>query len=288
MIAKAKACKGGGALMNYVVNDEKGYELDRNLLSGTNSKELYEDLQVYTEQNQRAQNKLFSIVLSPAIEDGKKLTNNELKNILRDFMNSIGINPKEQPYIAFVHTEKDHKHIHVIASRVKDNGQLISDHHIGKKAQLSAHNIALENNLTSARSIMIEKIKSNEKIVQNNKGNFIPLKNRMYQKHLQVMKSNPLSYEDYKSRMFKLGILVQETINKQGQIQGHRLIDCITNKSFKASEIHRNMGLKNLIEKGLPFKNDVSLTPSLSVAQNIGFKIVKKIIQSIINQSISY
>jgi len=288
MIAKVSACKGGGALMNYVVNEEKGYELDRNLLSGDNSKELYQDLKVYLDQNQRAENKLFSIVLSPHIEDGKKLSDNELKEILKDFMKNIGIDPKEQPYIAFVHTEKEHKHIHVIASRVKDNGKLIPDHNIGKKAHISAHNIALERNLISARSKMIENMNSNEKTVTNNKDNFKSLRKDIYQKHLQVMKSKPIYYEDYKARMSKLGISVEETINKQGQVQGHRFIDIATNKNFKASEIHRNMGLKNLLDKGIPFKNEVSLTPKLAVAQNFAIKILMKFIKNTLKQSINY
>lgn len=288
MIAKAKACKGGGTLFNYVINDEKGYELDRNLISGETSKEIHEDFSIYLDQNQRAQNKLFSIVLSPSIEDSQKLTDLELREMTRKLLNDLDINPKIQPYIAFVHTEKKHKHIHILASRVKADGKLISDHHIGKKAQNSAHNIAIENNLVSAKNVMIEQIKENEKLAEEKVKLFTTIKDEIYQKHLSVMKTRPIYFENYQSKMLKQGISIQKTINKQGLVQGHRFIDLKTNQSFKASEIHRKMGLKNLLESGLAFKNDIPLNPSLSIAQNIGIKIIKRILKQTINQSLGY
>lgn len=288
MIAKAKACKGGGTLFNYVINDEKGYELDRNLISGNNSKEIYEDFNIYLDQNQRAQNKLFSIVLSPSLEDSQNLKNSELKDLTKKLLNDLGIDSNKQPYIAFVHTEKKHKHIHVLVSRVKADGKLISDHHIGKKAQHSAHNIAIENNLVSAKNVMIENIKQNERLVEEKNKIFSNLKDNIYQKHLIVMKTKPVYFEDYQSKMLKQGISIQKTINKQGLVQGHRFIDLKSNKSFKASEIHRKMGLKNLLESGLAFKKDIPLNLSLNIAQNIGIKIIKKVLKQAINQSLGY
>lgn len=281
MIGKAKACSGGGALNNYVIDENKGYELDRNLLCGETPKEILEEMNIIQDMNTKAQNKTFSLVISPDPIDGKNMSDKELKEITRDFMNKLGINPKEQQFIAFVHTEKDHKHIHIIANRVKDNGILIPDNHIGKRAQYAAHDIAMERGLVSAKQIQIDKIQSLESAEKQLKG----LKKEIFNKHSMVMNSRPHFFESYQKQMLKLGISIQPTINKQGQIQGHRLVDLATGTSFKASEINRNMGLKNMLEKGINFSNPVSLTKPLEIAMNIGLKIAKTIAETIIKQA---
>ena len=45
--------------------------------------------------------------------------------------------------------------------------------------------------------------------------------------------------------MKSMGVIVQPSINKQGQIQGHRFLNVATNENFKASEINRKIDLKN-------------------------------------------
>lgn len=249
MIGKAKSCIGGGALANYVLGENKGYELDRNLLCGTTPKEIVEEMKMIQDLNQRAINKTISLVLSPDIKDGKNLSDDELRTMTKDYMNKLGIDTEKQQYIAFVHTEKEHKHIHIIANRVKPNGKLISDNHIGKRAQWIAHEIAKEKGLVSAKERMFENIKNIEKGTDS-------LKTEIYKKHQEVLKQNPQSFQNWIKQMDLKGLEVKPTINKQGQIQGFRILDKETKNDFKASEIHRSMSASNLIKSGL--KNDLN------------------------------
>lgn len=281
MIGKAKACSGGGALNNYVLNEDKGYELVRNGLCGETPKEILEEMNAIQCMNAKAQNKTFSMVISPDIMDGKNIKNEDLKAITREFMNKLGINPKEQQFIAFVHTEKEHKHIHIIANRVKENGALIPDNHIGKRAQYAAHEIAMDRGLVSAKQKQFDNIKSLEISQANSKG----LKKEILNKHHLVMNTRPQYFENYQKQMLKLGIDVQPTINKQGQVQGHRLIDLASGTSFKASEINKNLGLKNMLEGGMKFSNPIQLTKPLEIAANIGLAVAKTIFKSIIKQA---
>lgn len=279
MICKAKACSGGGALNNYVLNPEKGYELDRNGLCGETPKEIKEEMEIIQQMNATAKNKTFSIVISPDIIDGQNMSNKELKDVTRELMSKLGIDPKQQQFVAFVHTEKEHKHIHIIANRVKENGSLILDNHIGKRAQYAAHEIAQERGLVSAKQIQIDKLKGIEQA--QNKG----LKKDILEKHNQVMKTNPKHFEQYQKQMLKQGIDVRATINKQGQVQGHRLIDLASGQSFKASEINKNLGLRNMLEKGMSFQNPISLTKPLEIAANIGLKVAKTIVKTVIKEA---
>lgn len=249
MIGLAKACSGGGALSNYVMNDLKGYELDRNNICGSSPKEIVEEMKMIQDLNQRATNKTFSLVLSPDIKDGKNLSDEQLKTMTQDYLNKLGIDTEKQQYVAFVHTEKEHKHIHIIANRVQANGKLISDNHIGKRAQWIAHEIAKEKGLISAKEKMFENIKNIEKGTDS-------LKTEIYKKHQEVLKQNPQSFQNWIKQMGLKGLEVKPTINKQGQIQGFRILDKATKNDFKASEIHRSMSASNLIKGGL--KNDLN------------------------------
>jgi hypothetical protein len=249
MIGLAKACSGGGALANYVMNDLKGYELDRNNICGNSPKEIVEEMKMIQDLNQRATNKTFSLVLSPDIKDGKNLSDEQLKTMTQDYLNKLGIDTEKQQYVAFVHTEKEHKHIHIIANRVQANGKLISDNHIGKRAQWIAHEIAKEKGLISAKERMFENIKNIEKGTDS-------LKTEIYKKHQEVLKQNPQSFQNWIKQMGLKGLEVKPTINKQGQIQGFRILDKETKNDFKASEIHRSMSASNLIKGGL--KNDLN------------------------------
>ncbi len=281
MIGLAQSCKGGTALANYVMQDEKGYELCRNNLCGEAPTELLQEMQIIQDLNQKATNKTFSMVISPEKEDGKSLTDKDLESITKDFMNKLGVDPEEQQFIAFVHTEKEHKHIHIIANRVKADGTLIKDSHIGKRAQWVGHEVAKERGLVSAKERMIEKIRT----IELEKDTDRLIKNQIFKKHQYVMKQNPQSMEGYMKMMKKLNVEIQPTINKQGKIQGHRMLDLATGKNFKASEINRKLGLNNLMKQGLPFKGKVELTNALAKIQPIAMRVVKKMVKEVIKHS---
>ncbi len=241
MIGLAKACPGGGSLLAYVMNAKKGYELDRNNLCGINGQEILEEFRILQQLNQRSTNKFFSLVLSPEISDGETMTDATMRAITQTYLTELGIDTQQQQYITFVHTEKKHKHIHIICNRVvATTGKLINDHHIGKRAQWVAHKIAKKNNLISAKQLMIDKL------TYAKTDDTTSLKQQILKKHLQALEKHLNSFESYQKQMKEMGVLVEPTLNKQGMVQGHRLIDTQTNQSFKASEIHRKLNLQQI------------------------------------------
>ena len=188
-------------------------------------------------------------MISPHYKEGQKLTDDELRSISKDFMNKLGIDTEKQQYLAFVHTEKSHKHIHIIANRVLPDGKLISDHHIGKRAQWIAHGIAKERGLISAKEKMFENMKIIDKANDS-------LRKDIISKHQAVMKERPQTFQNYINQMKQRGLEVTPSINRQGQLQGFRIRDLQSDKEFKMSEINRSMSASSLIKSGL--KNDLN------------------------------
>lgn len=243
MISKAKSCPGGTSLFNYVVNDAKGYELLRNDISGITPKEMYTDMTVYQQQNLRCRNNTISIVLSPTVFDGKRMLDNQLRELTKDFLKKMELDPKSNQYIAFIHNEKEHKHIHILINRVKTDGTLIKDNFISKKAQAAAHEVAIKYNLTSAKDIK-ERKELKAKLTN------IDIKKTINNAHFDVLLTRPKDLKIYQERMLKLGIQVLPTINKQGDIQGYRFLHEPSGINLKASEVDRNLKLNEL------FKNE--------------------------------
>ena len=273
MIGKAKSCIGGFSLFNYVVDDEKGIEILRNNLCGETPIELFQEMKILKNLNQKATNKLISLVLSPHVNDGENLSKKQLENITKEFLKELNIDTEKSQFIAFLHTEKRHRHIHILLNRVDENGKLFQDHHIGKKAQWSAHRVAEKNGLISAKQIKIDKIRASEDL----KSDFKNLRNRIYQKHLKVMESKPLTMEKYLAEMLKKNIKFIPIINKQGELQGFRVKDMENQTEMKASEVHRNMGLKYLLDSGLFFKEEnFNLNNTMQKLNQDNFQKVEK------------
>lgn len=273
MIGMAKSVSGGGALFNYVCNPEKGFEIDRNLISGINSQEIFDDFKIYIEQNQRATNKIFSMVLSPSIEDGHQLSRDGFKIITQEFLKELEFDYKNQPYIAFLHNEKNHFHIHIIASRVNEDGSLIKDNHIGKKAQWAAHRVALNRNLTSAKQVRIEKIIALEK----EKNDLNNIQKNILTIHKSIINNNhQLNYDEYKKRMFEYGFFIKPYLNKLDQLQGHKIIDLHSGQQYKASDIHRSLSLNNILKNGILPNHDELLHKTLEKPYQEGLKLLNK------------
>lgn len=248
MIGKATSCPGGTALFVYVVNDKKGYELTRNGLSGITPKELYSDMAILQQQNLRCTNNTLSLVLSPTIKDGKEITDVKLQKLTEDFLLKMQLDPKHRQFIAFIHTEKDHKHVHIIMNRIKTDGTLIKDNFISKNAQAAAHQVALKHGLTSAK--VLKEAKERER-----KNSFKEIRSIIKKAHYLVLKTKPKNLEAYQKEMAKFGIQVIPCINKQGNIQGYRFIHSATVTNLKASEVDRKIKLHQLFTRDKSIKS---------------------------------
>lgn len=256
MISKAKACPGGTALFNYVVNDKKGYELLRKNLSGLTPKDMYSNMNIIQQQNSRCTNNTISVVLSPSIKDGKRLDPEFLRKITADFLKEMKLDHDKSQYLAFVHTEKAHKHIHILLNRVKNDGSLIKDGRISTRAQKIAHLIAKKYNLISAKEIKEEREKRE---LNSNKA----IKKHMRSINYKVLLRKPKNLKEYIEMMKSNGITVMPTINRQGNIQGYRFLHEESGTNLKASEVDRSLKLNKMFESR-PILPDIGQTHTQS------------------------
>lgn len=257
MIGKAKSVSGSVAGMEYLQEEGKGYELDRNFLLGETPKEIMREFRMQQTLNTTCDKNMITAVISPHINDGEKLSDKELKEIGIDFMEKLKIDTKNQAYIMIVHDEKAHKHIHIYANRINRDGKAINDTYIGKRAQLAAHEIAKEKGLISAREIMLQRknVMLEKNSVENIK--FNKAKSKIFSAHSEVLKSEPNSLRTYILKMENKGFEVYPVLNKQNKLQGLKVYDKENDLNLKMSEVNRSMSLNSLLKKGI--KNDLNV-----------------------------
>ncbi len=264
MIGKGKAISHTGNLLSYVMEKDKGEELTRNHLGGDDAQDITQEFKMCQDQNGKCVNNTLRFEISPSPED--KLSKEDFRGIAEDFASKMGL--QDRQFIAMLHKDKEHTHIHLIANRIDFKGKAFNDKFISNKATVIAREIAQERGLTQAKDI--EKAKN----LDLNK----TLGKDIEKAHAQVMEYAPKDFEQYQKGMKHLGIDVEQVKSKRtGRISGLRMgkvgqekvkVSSLTRKISNnklAKSLGKNIG-KNLV-KGL------AQTTPLGLAMGVGTKI---------------
>lgn len=259
MIALISSCSEVGALCKYIMGEGKGYELDRNLICGVEPFEIAQEFKLLQAQNINAKKKTFSVVISPHPDDGSALKDCEMKEISKKFMEKLGIDKSASQYLSYIHTNKDHRHIHLVISRVRLDSTLIDGSFIKLRAMAAAQEIAIEKGLISARSLWMESRQLHSPMLDEHwriKKNIVIVSKKIFSQKVD-------SLEDFANKMQLEGIKLSFVENKKGELQGYRIFDTKTNMSFKSSEVNPKLQLKSLFSLGIFPEKNKKLTPAL-------------------------
>ena len=285
MIGKGKSISHTGASMEYGWNQEKDAEIVfQQHLYGESPKEITKEFKLLQDQNYRCRKNTLSFVISPTIKDGKKLTTSDLNKITGKFMKELKLG--ERQAIAFVHQDKDHKHIHLYVNRIDFKGVAYNDSFVGKRSQLAAEKVAESMQLTTVKQVQFEK-----------EFNQRELRAEIKRRHDLGMKQfSPASYDQYIKAMQTNGVRVIPTINNQNKLQGLRFE--FDGHNLKGSEIHRNMSAGNIgkqiaINPGAKIFKGKSqqinlLGKVIDLTPNLALRITKSIIKKTIQKGIGY
>jgi len=254
MIGKAKSISHAANSIDYAREKPQAEELGRYLLAGDTGQEIAREFQIFQEMNDRCDNNTISIVVSPQIEDGKQLSNEQLQEITRRMLSEMQLNDRQ--YIAYVHHEKEHKHIHLYVNRIDTKGEAYKDNFIGKKASKAAEKIAKALGLTTAMEVKEQKQEGTK-----------ALRSAIKQFSDKVLESQPKSIEAFVQAMNEKGkeqLKTEAYYNKQGEFQGVRFY--VNDQKFKASEVHRSLGKKSLLQS---IENGKKQTKSTGITRGI-------------------
>lgn len=283
MIGMGKSIAHTGAFMAYGWNNEKDAEVVLSqYVAGDNAKEVTEEFKIAQEMNARCKKNTLSFVLSPTVEDGKKLDNEKLREMTQRFLKEMQL--KERQAIAFVHRDKEHTHVHLYVNRIDFEGKAYNDSFIGKRSQLAAENVAKEMGLTTVKEIQMEQQLQS-----------VALRNEIRRIHERTLANEQLKTLDtYIKAMKAQNVAVVPSINKGNRLQGFRFE--YKGQSFKGSEVHRSMSGGKLlgglstdmdIQKRLEKAPSINISgKALELSSNMASALAKKAIKKVIKRAI--
>jgi ferritin-like protein len=260
MVSKAKAIKGSAQSISYIQSDKvlgDAIELDRYGIVSDDPNEILQEFRIMQEANEKCEKNTISMVISPSSE--KEFSKAELRDIARTHLKGLGL--ENNQYLATVHQSTGQTHIHIIANRIDEHGKAVSDSFISKRSQDISEKIAQEKGLLTAKDWK----KINEVTIS-------PVKEEIKQAH-DFAKTKAHDFQQYSELMKSKGVEVIPTINKQGSMQGFKLHHEQSAMIFKASEIGKNTGVKDLLQNKVKIPN--LSAPYLELAKKISEKVIK-------------
>lgn len=114
-------------VVNYVNNPKKARLIDSKDVRLDDNATIARSMQGQADDKpgRKLKNPVYHISLDFAHEDTPKLTDALMVEIAREYMRRMGI--VNTQYIVSRHTDKEHQHLHIVANRVDNDGNTISD-----------------------------------------------------------------------------------------------------------------------------------------------------------------
>jgi hypothetical protein len=230
MIGKGKSISHTKASMSYGWDQEKDAEIVlKEFLHGDSPAEITQEFKMLQDQNHNCTKNTLSFIISPTIEDGKRLDKSKLEEISKRFMHEMKLG--ERQAVAFVHKDKEHKHIHLYVNRIDFKGVAYNNSFIGKRSQLATERVAEQMGLTTVKQVQFEK-----------EFNLKEIRTEIKRRHDMIIK--PKSFDAYIKAIETNGVKVIPTINNQNKLKVSRFQ--FDGHNLKGSEVHHNMSIGNI------------------------------------------
>jgi len=244
MVAKARTISYGTAKLEYDANKTIDHfhvasEVCRHNLYGDTPGEITREMHDVQENHHRNLSKCyFDIVITLSEEDaGKVKSPEQCRELVEEYMNrlmtgELGLSEdqfRQMQWIAYQHERTDHnrnlRHWHVLANRVLQDGTVVSDSFIGKKAAKAANDISRERGFSVAENISPKNKKEIREAAFRILGGM-----------------DTFSFDIFKMLMMAEGFEVREAFAKSGKLQGYYILSK-SGTQYKASAIDRSLTL---------------------------------------------
>jgi len=138
--------------LKYVLGKDDAAIVDTNMM-GTKPDEFNQQFLTIKYTNKAIKRQCAHLIISIAHRPNyhEHLSNSQYSYVAREYLKDMGYLPKEESYLAdtsqFVavrHHDRNHEHLHIIASRIRLDGSLVNDSYDYFNSQVSTRRIAAE------------------------------------------------------------------------------------------------------------------------------------------------
>lgn len=204
---------------------------------------------------------------SLSLTEGEQLSPEKWGMVCREAVAKVGLDPSRHQYVAVLHADTTHQHVHIMASRIGIDGTIWHGRYDFEAIQKATHEIEQELGLVITRGPALTeeqkadrlkegpkvKLTKGEREMWARKGVIIPPKLEVAQALEDVLATGRGTIEDLKAQLAARGIEVKVNQAKateagEGRINGLRFVlsrggeEC----SFTASHVHKKYAWANL------------------------------------------
>lgn len=148
MICKLTKGKGFRGLSNYLLSGGRG-QIVAGVMAGRTPRELAAEFGVLRRLNPKLGKAVAHFSLSPAPGD-PELTEAQWQAIAERFTSEMGFG--SAPWLAVIHRDTDHTHMHLMACRIDASGKTVSDANDYRRAEASVRGIEADFGLIAVAS----------------------------------------------------------------------------------------------------------------------------------------
>ena len=213
-----------------------------------NPKELIEDFQEQSKLNPKVKKPVFHTFLSFHKDDSERLDKDILIKIISDYVKEMRLTNTQ--FVAFLHTDTQHPHIHLLANRIMKNGTRFNDSMEGYRGKQACQKITAKYQLTPADHLK-NKYGHDDTIVKGTKYDLNPKENfkKRLKPIIQQLIGESKSLQEFKENMKELGVEMKIKQDSKGQNVGISFGETHedgTSMWVKGSEIDRQFSARNL------------------------------------------
>lgn len=206
--------------LEYNGNDKGTAEMvDSNYLLSDTAEGQFHEMKTVADRHPKVKKWALTGYISQPDEIGRKLKNEEFKQIAIEALAKVGLTYKNQ-YRLDIHNSTKHKHIHFVVNRIDISGKCtVKAHDIGKRFGEAVREVCKEKGLLTDIEIGIQK------------------KAEMLKSLTEVIRSED-NFEDLIFKMKEKGFEIQLSSNVKDGISGMRIV-MEKDKNFQTERIYK-------------------------------------------------
>lgn len=250
MIGKQTKKAGFKDTLKYVLSKDTAQVVSTNMI-GQNVDELTREFKLSEVLRPNLKKKVYHASLS--LPEGERLSNEQWALVTQKYLNQMDF--KGSQYVSVIHEDTNHQHIHIVASRVRLDGSVVSDSQDYKRSEKAIRTIEKEFGLTRvANSYDVDRKAPTtgelRKAIRLNESST----RAQLQSLIDKATTDKPSMSEFVSRLQESGVQIQANISKTNYISGISFI--LNGEKMKGSDLGRRYTWQGLIKQGVTYEQN--------------------------------
>nr|WP_315144179.1 relaxase/mobilization nuclease domain-containing protein [uncultured Flavobacterium sp.] len=187
---------------------------------------------------------VYHVSLNLPFSDSEKLSNEDFANLNRDFLEGMGFDDNQ--YVIFLHKDTGLLHTHVVANRVKYDGNVVSDSQNYKRSEALVRKLEIKYDLTKLVLKQESNVLSKGEIEKCLRTGNVPERLELQNVIFEILNEN-INLQLFINKLKARGVETKLNNSSTGYISGISFM--YKEKPYKGSDIHKNISWNKIKTK---------------------------------------